>query len=760
MNQKHAGSQGGGISLADVYFVLFRQKWLILAFSVAGIMGAILLLFVVRPPQYQSDALLSIRYVVEGKSLNPPGDQANTRPLDEQSASIIHTEIATLNSQDLAKQVVQAMTPEKILAKTGGGADFDRAVQEVSGGISVESIPESSVIHITYQNQDVALVQPVLNEIIVAYLAKHVELHQGMGASNVFLTNEVVRLQNRLAQTYAELRKIKNAAGVVSLDDTPKAYAEQISEIRQNIFNSEAELAERQAVVEQMMKASGTQAGTTNVVTATEVPAEQLNEYTGTCATLTYLEGKERDYLTRQGFTVENVLVKQNHELIEQNQALKTSLEQKYPGLLARGVFASGLGIGQPGSTAIDLKTESEQVSALRAKIQVLNSQLAQVWTDATNFEKVAMTISELQQKKDVDEGNLKYYMKSLEEAGIDAALGVDKAANISIVQSPTSPSKGWSKAVKKKAEMAAAGGVFGGLALAFLIELLLDRSVKRPADVETKLRLPLFISIPDVTRNGHRNLGGSGNHVRAKGAADNQGESAGAMVLHPTAGMDFEHWRHPFRRFSEGLRDRLIVYFETRNLNHKPKLVAVTSCNKGAGVSTIAAGVAASLSETGDGNVLLVNISGEQGAAQQFYKGKAGYSLDEALSAKTSSPDKNQGAFVKANLYTTVEQAGGDMLPANLPKKISALMPKLKASEYDYIIFDMPPVNQTSVTARLSGLMDMVLLVLEAEKTNLDVVERANQLLAESKATVGTVLNKTRNYIPARLHQEYLNDI
>jgi Mrp family chromosome partitioning ATPase len=201
-------------------------------------------------------------------------------------------------------------------------------------------------------------------------------------------------------------------------------------------------------------------------------------------------------------------------------------------------------------------------------------------------------------------------------------------------------------------------------------------------------------------------------------------------------------------------------VYFETRNLNHKPKLVAVTSCGKGAGVSSIATGLAASLSETGDGNVLLVNISGEQGAAQQFYKGRPGYSLDEALKAVAMANDKKQGALVKANLYTTTEQTDGYMLPANLPKKIAALMPKLKASEYDYIIFDMPPVNQTSVTARLAGLMDMVLLVIESEKTNQDVVKRVNQLLAESKAKVGTVLNKTHNYVPARLHQEYLNDI
>ena len=122
MNEKRQIWKGGGISLGDVYFILFRQKWLILVFSLAGILGAIVLLFVVKPPQYQSEAMISIRYVVEGKSLNPPGDESNTRSLDEQSASIINTEIETLNSLDLAREVVQAMTPERILAKAGKGA--------------------------------------------------------------------------------------------------------------------------------------------------------------------------------------------------------------------------------------------------------------------------------------------------------------------------------------------------------------------------------------------------------------------------------------------------------------------------------------------------------------------------------------------------------------------------------------------------------------------------------------------------------------
>jgi len=80
------------------------------------------------------------------------------------------------------------------------------------------------------------------------------------------------------------------------------------------------------------------------------------------------------------------------------------------------------------------------------------------------------------------------------------------------------------------------------------------------------------------------------------------------------------------------------LLIFEVRNLTHNPKLVAVTSCHKGAGVSSIAAGLAASLSETGDGNVLLVDMNGERGAAQHFYKGSRAAGWMMPLETETMS--------------------------------------------------------------------------------------------------------------------------
>jgi Mrp family chromosome partitioning ATPase len=197
-------------------------------------------------------------------------------------------------------------------------------------------------------------------------------------------------------------------------------------------------------------------------------------------------------------------------------------------------------------------------------------------------------------------------------------------------------------------------------------------------------------------------------------------------------------------------LRDRLITFFELKNMTHNPKLVAVSSCGEGAGVSTVAAGLAASLSETGEGNVLLVDMNQQHGAAHHFRRGDLACGIDDALEA-----GKRTQALVHENLYVVSEMPKAEQLPAVLPTRFKNLVPRLKASDYDYIIFDMPPVSQISITPRLSKYMDMVLMVVESEETNRESLKRASALLAETKANVGVVLNKGRNYVPKALGQD-----
>jgi uncharacterized protein involved in exopolysaccharide biosynthesis/Mrp family chromosome partitioning ATPase len=740
MNSKQPDAQSGGMSLGDIYFTLFRHKWKILIFSTAGMLAALALLLS-KPPLYESKTELDILYVVQGKSFGPPGGDANMVPLNGQGYGIISTEVKILQSLDVVMDAVQNVGAEKILAKTGGGDNTNAAAGLIAQNLIVESSPGSSVIDISLQHPDPTMVQPILSEIIACYYRKHTQVHLGSVMSSDYSIQETNRLYKALIQTKEELKNAKTLAGVSSIDAADKSYEDQLSQIRTKLFAAEAELVERREMSKAISNTVSPEAQSTNVAAAA-ISSDKVDQYRNLCARLDLFRKKEQELLLQ--YTDQSVPIKDLRAQIAGNEALKKELETEEPRLASLGVSS-----GQSDHAIINLTDNESQITILETKVRILNSQLNQVQSSAAKIDESKTTILELEQRQHRQEAELEYFLQNLEQARIDGLIGAGKAPNIGIIQSPSPPVKQWPKKLKKMAAMLAFGGIATGLALAFLIEMFLDRSLKRPVEIESKLGLPLFISIPDFNRNGH-----SPAKIRDKEP----------LLLTETAGKDAPEnaalapWnrQHPLRRFCDGLRDRLIVHFEVKNVVHNPKLVAVTSCAKGAGVSSVASGLAASLSETGDGNVLLVDMNIEGGAAQQFYKGKLGCGVDDVLETET-----RKSALVQKNLYVAAQpMENSDKLPGVLPKHLMGLIPKLKASDYDYIIFDMPAVTQTSMTPRLARLMDMVLLVIESEKTNQEVAKKVISLLGESKATVTTVLNKTRSYVPATLHQEYLNDV
>ncbi len=110
----------------------------------------------------------------------------------------------------------------------------------------------------------------------------------------------------------------------------------------------------------------------------------------------------------------------------------------------------------------------------------------------------------------------------------------------------------------------------------------------------------------------------------------------------------------------------------------------------------------------------------------------------------------------MEENLYavTGAESVPGQMVKYE-PGRIAHLMPKIKESDYDYIIFDLPPVSQTSATARLAGYMDITLLVLESERTGQQPAAKASALMRDARANIAAVLNKYRRHVPQALSQD-----
>ncbi len=162
---------------------------------------------------------------------------------------------------------------------------------------------------------------------------------------------------------------------------------------------------------------------------------------------------------------------------------------------------------------------------------------------------------------------------------------------NITVVQQPTEPIKTYDAKIKKLILGLAGGGMALGIGLAFLIELVFSRKVNRPIEIQTRLQLPLLMSIPYIRRKERGGLL----------LAHDQGQPRIGMDVSlavPRANPEEVGFATSARRaghfilpYSETIRDRIIFNFEVNNVTHKPKLVAVTGLSEGAGASTIAAG-------------------------------------------------------------------------------------------------------------------------------------------------------------------------
>jgi hypothetical protein len=374
--------------------------------------------------------------------------------------------------------------------------------------------------------------------------------------------------------------------------------------------------------------------------------------------------------------------VKVKQTQIDDLENQREALEKQYPTLVAVAPVGSG---GQ--NSAPDLVAEKARLLALEAKADALHSDLKVIQERSRLIAEYGPRIAELERAKEVEEADYKYNQASLEKARVDETLDPSRIPNISVVQSPTQAIRA-TRELSKIILSLAGGGLAVGVGLALLIELVLDRTIKRAHELERRLRIPLLLSIPYLPAGGQR--------LYLEDAAQTSDGKIPSKLASSVALADSGELLRPF---CEAIRDRLGLFFELNKMAHKPKLVGIAGLSKKAGTSTLAGGLAAALSESGEDKVLLV---------------------DKPVSSK----------------------------------RFYDMMQQFKASELDYVVFDMPSLGDTSSTLPMAAFMDKVLLVVEAEKSNQDVVKRAYTQLA-AKTDVSVIFNKIRSYGPKWLEGE-----
>ncbi len=736
-----------GLGRSDILFALFRHKKLILVLGLLGFIAAAAVYFF-YPPLYKSEAKLLVRYVLDRRAVDPVDSSTTSTQLGATSDSIINSEVEILTSWDLAVQVAEAIGPKRLL-RSEASPSKEAAAGTISEGLTVTARTGSSIIYVEYQNRDPELATLVLNELLNRYFIKHLEVHRSAGAFD-FVSQQTDQVRTRLNQTEDALKEAKAKVGIVSLADGTATLNAELTRTEEQLHLAEADLAEQRARV-QAMGLSLPGADRNNAVESSPIPTgsvasaslpnvtatpgkpgppdKAIQQYQVLVNRLAGLRKSELDLLSK--FAPGSVMVQVTRTQITDLEDQKKSLEKKYPDLPSHILGAASS--GQSGDTV----SEAARLAGMEAKTEALRSRLQELHGEMKQLAQLAPTIGDLERKKDLEESNYKYFANTLEKARVDEALDPSKIPNISAVQRPSPPIFVAPKR-NKIALLCAAGGLALGIALALLRELVLNQTLKRPSELEAQLHTSLLLSIPDASSKDQLAL-------PTGGASD----GSAAMVRSRRGNLAPWDHGHFIRVYCEAIRDRIGLYFDLHQLTHKPKLVGVASFSQGAGTSTLAAGLAAALSETDEGKVLLVDVNLGPDHVHPFFKGKPAYPLTTALQPRTSLDAASE------NLYlATVGSSNTGLAQLGL-KRFFDLMPNLKASDFDYIIFDMPPLASTSPTWGMAAFMDKLLLVVEAEKSNRDLVKRGYAKLMAERNNVSVVLNKTRSYIPKVLDTE-----
>jgi polysaccharide biosynthesis transport protein len=573
-----------GMGVGDVFFTLLRHKWKILLLGFAGFAAAAAL-YITAPPVYESEAKLLVRYVVDRSAVDGLDTQIKT-PTPENHA--LNSEVEILTSSDLMRQVAQAVGVEKLTGAAETPVTLERAVEMIYHSLDVSVIKETNIIAVSFTSSDPNLPPLVVGEIVKRYFDKHLEVHRSTGAFEI-VAKETASLKKELTATEEQLKKLKDSAGIISLTEAKTTLATEVGKTQQELDLAEADLAAQNARVQDLAKAFNVSASNEKTP-AQPVGVDVVQRYQALLAQLTELQRAETELLSK--YTPQNPLVRTKTAQIQDLEKQRNALEKQYPGLIDSGVASTSNNSLIPRA---NLASEKAILAGLESRVAALTLRMSDLKTRTKAISDVAPQIEDLERKKDLEETTYKQSESSLKKAQVDETLDPSRMPNISVVQAAP-PSTKVKRNLAKVIMGVAAGGMGVGVGLAFLIDLILDTTIKRPLEVEKRLRLPLLMTIPYLNR------------ISSQPRLRYKGDNSELIERGNRLGFGEDGSREVLRPFCEAIRDRLGVFFEVNNMAYKPKLIAVTGLSKNAGASTIAAGLADALSDFSEGKVLLVD--------------------------------------------------------------------------------------------------------------------------------------------------------
>jgi capsular exopolysaccharide synthesis family protein len=305
-----------------------------------------------------------------------------------------------------------------------------------------------------------------------------------------------------------------------------------------------------------------------------------------------------------------------------------------------------------------------------------------------------------------------------LREAAVDAGLD---SADISVVDLAALPIEPSSMSAVTLGELGLVFGLFGGLALALLLERM-DTRMRDSRQIQELLGVPAIAIVPQTNW---------------KGKGTEPDPASGPEILWDA--------RSPFAESMRVFRTSI----QLSSTSRLSRVIAITSCQPGEGKSTLSMNLAAALAQGGK-KVILVDTDMRRPSVYW----RLGLSDRKGLSEFLTGLENLDAVIQTHKTLTTLDViASGicpplpaDLLASDQMKKFVELL----RERYEYVIFDSPPALSVTDPLIVASLADGLVLAIRQGYCTRAMLARAAEIFRDVGVKVyGFVLNGVDASLP-----------
>ena len=673
-----------------------RYPYALMAF--AGVLIGAILYLIFTPKTYKATASMILQNH-QGSISELGKDLSNIATSNEYSS--LSTQAKIIESKSVLSSAIRSVMEKQ------GSLPESISPSSVQNDLSIEVVPNTNILEVSYVNKSPELASQLLSEIINVVIARNSNSIRSEAKSvRQFLENKVNQQKKELSRIETSENLYRKEKGIVALDA-------QTTRLVDNLSNLEAQEQDLSTQIEEQ------EAKFNNFKQIAKVDNAQSAYATGTVSQDKQLE-KIRAQLTdvnselaaaRSNFTESNPVI---ISLLEKREKLSNLYEQQVGNVLGGGSNLSTSspalsnqtnqaerGLGQEVLSGLILV--QNQLEANKNKLQAIKVEKSKIKDRIASLPAVAQSLTELVRQREQADENLQFLQRKLEEARIAEAQlvsNIEVSEGADTDSSPNSP----------KIPLVLATASIVGTILAASIVLLLekvDRTLYDAQQVERQLQIPLLSSLPHLKYN-------TGNFSQIKSFLNNQDL--------------YEPYRSLLKRLEASSPRKL-------------KTIVISSAVEGEGKSTVVSNLGA-MSAVLSKRTLIIDAHINRPTQSSLFDIKPLRGLTEVIRENLS--------LDRAVVATKIEHLF--VLPAGILTSNSCAIlesPAMKALvqeaevKYDLVIIDAPPVDSSCDAQTLSKYSNGLIIVTRPLHTNTDILEKTVEELRINRAPIfGFVVN------------------